>query len=110
MMMPSISGIVSAQLADTPARAPLATKQTPQPEPSADTVTLSQSAQVIQLNQQGQSPSQVAEDLGIPVSTVDSDLGIVATTVTSNPANAPTATAQPATAPAATITKSTSAA
>jgi hypothetical protein len=112
----SISGIVLAQPAETPARAPVATKQTPQPQPSVDTVTLSQSTQVVQLNQQGQSPSQIAEDLGIPVSTVNSDLGIVATTVASNPANAPVpadasaATAQPATAPAAPITRSASAA
>ena len=99
-MSSPISGIASAQLADTPARAPVVTKQTPQPDPSVDTVALSQSIQVIQLNQQGQSPSQIAEDLGIPVSTVNSDLGIVAATVTSSAADAP----------AATIAKSTSAA
>lgn len=89
----SVSGIAAAQPADIPARAPVATKQSPQPQPSADTVTLSQSTQVIQLNQQGQSPSQIAEDLGIPVSTVNSDLGISATTVSLNAANAPTAPA-----------------
>jgi hypothetical protein len=102
----SISGIVSGEPADTPARAPVATKQTPQPQPSVDTVTLSQSTQVVQLNQQGQSPSQICEDLGIPVSTVNSDLGIVATTVASNPANAPV----PANAQPATITRGASAA
>jgi DNA-binding CsgD family transcriptional regulator len=104
-MTPSISGTVSAQPAYTPTSAPAATQEAPQPEPSADTVTLSQSAQVIQLNQQGQIPSQIAANLGIPVSTVDSDLGIAAATGTSKPPAAPVVAA-----PAATSTKSTSAA
>lgn len=94
-MTPSISGIVSAQLADTSARAPGAAKQTPQPQPSVDTVTLSESTQVIQLNQQGQSPSEIAEYLGISVSTVDSDLGIAAANVTANPAAALVTTTAP---------------
>jgi DNA-binding NarL/FixJ family response regulator len=88
----SISGAVSGQPANTYTPAPAATQQAPQPQPSGDTVALSQSAQINQLNLQGQSAKQIAEALGIPVSTVDSDLGIVAATVTSNAAGAPAAT------------------
>jgi hypothetical protein len=80
-MVLSISDTVSAQPAYTPAP-PAVTQQAPKPQPS-DTVTLSLSAQVSQLRIQGQGPSQIAEVLGIPVSTVNSDLGIVATNVAS---------------------------
>ena len=97
-MTPSISGIGSAQPAYSPTPAPAAPRQAPQPEPSADTVTLSQSAQVIQLNQQGQIPSQIAANLGMPV-------GIAAATVASKPPAAPVVAV-----PAATSTKTTSAA
>ena len=88
----SISGTVSAQPADTPGPAPASIQQTPQTQPSSDTVILSQSAQISQLYLQGQSPEQIAESLGLPESTVNSDLGIVATIVASEPAVAPTAT------------------
>jgi DNA-binding CsgD family transcriptional regulator len=78
----SISAPASIPPANAPAPAPTATKQTLSPQLSADTVTLSLSAQVIQLNQQGQQPSQIAANLGISVSTVNSDLGIAASTST----------------------------
>ena len=91
-MTPSISSVLSVQPADTPAPAPAVTQQPPQTEPS-DTVVLSQSAQVSQLHQQGQNPSEIAENLGIPVSSVDSDLGLVAATVAPRPTTAPPATA-----------------
>jgi DNA-directed RNA polymerase specialized sigma24 family protein len=83
-MAVSISGTVSAQPADIPAAAPAATRQAPQPQQqqSVDIVALSQSAQVSQLSLQGQSPLQIAEALGIPVSTVDTDLGVGTTAVT----------------------------
>jgi hypothetical protein len=92
-MVLSISDTVSAQPAYTPSPgpAPAATQQAPKPQPS-DTVTLSLSAQVSQLRIQGQGPSQIAQLLGIPVSTVNSDLGIVATSVASQPAAAQPAT------------------
>ena len=116
-MQLSISGLTSVQPADRQAQTPAAAKltvrpessaggatvsqsahasvpaanQAPQPESSGDTVTLSQSAQVIQLSQQGQSPSQIAAELGIPVSTVNSDLGVTAAAVTSAPAAVPAA-------------------
>ncbi len=76
----SISAAASTQPASTPAPAPAPTMQPAQPQVSVDTVTLSQSAQVLQLNQQGQLPQQIASSLGIPLSTVDSDLGIASST------------------------------
>jgi DNA-binding NarL/FixJ family response regulator len=107
----SISGTLSAQSTDTPAPAQAATPQAPQPQPSSDTVTLSQSAQVSQLHDQGQSPLQIAENLGITVSTVDSDLGIVATNTGAQPEHAGRsahATDTHQAAPAPTSTESTS--
>jgi hypothetical protein len=55
---------------------------------SSDKVTLSESAQVSQLNQQGENPSEIAKNLGITVALVDLDLGIV-TTTSSTPSAAP---------------------
>jgi hypothetical protein len=63
------------------------THHTHQPVPAApphvnspnDTVTLSQTAQVNQLNGLGESVSLIAQTLGVPVAVVDLDLGIVAT-------------------------------
>jgi hypothetical protein len=86
-MTPSISDTISAQSADTTAPAQPATQQAQQPQPPPDTVTLSQSAQVNQMHEQGQSALQIAENLGIPVSTVNSDLGIVGTNASSQPAH-----------------------
>jgi DNA-binding NarL/FixJ family response regulator len=92
-----ISGTTSAQSVATsfgsPAAAAAATQPaSPAPAPAV-TVTLSQSAQVSQLSAQGQSPAQIAEELGIPVSTVDLDLGIVAANAASQVAAAPKAAA-----------------
>jgi DNA-binding CsgD family transcriptional regulator len=87
-----VSGAVSVQPAGTPVPAPASTQQTPQPTPSSDTVVLSQSAQINQLYLQGQSPEQIAENLGLAESTVNSDLGLVATIVTPQPAAGPVAT------------------
>ena len=75
----SISATAPTQPVNVPAPTPVATKPAVvQPQVSADTVILSLSAQAIQLNQQGQQPPQIAFDLGIPLSTVDSYLGISA--------------------------------
>ncbi|HEY0306701.1 MAG TPA: hypothetical protein VGB94_00925 [Acidobacteriaceae bacterium] len=53
------------------------------PEESAqaegDTVKLSEAAQVSQLSKQGSSPALIAQTLGIPVATVNLDLGITTT-------------------------------
>ena len=97
----SISGIAPVQPTYTPASTPAATGRAVQPTASADTVKLSQSAQVSQLTAQGQSPSQIADTLGLPVATVDSDLGIVAAKVSSDSAKASAPTAPPPTAAAA---------
>jgi hypothetical protein len=48
----------------------------PAAEPEGDTVKLSEAAQVSQLNKQGASPALIAQTLGIPVATVNLDLGI----------------------------------
>ena len=79
---------VSTQPVDISAPAPVATRQAPPPQLSSDTVRLSQSAQVSQMYQLGQSTLQIAENLGIPVSTVNSDLVIITA-----PATAATAAA-----------------
>jgi hypothetical protein len=86
----SISGTASAQPAYTPTSSPTPSQQ--QEELPSDTVELSQSAQISQLNHQGQSVSQIAENFGIAVSLVNLDLGIVATNVVST---APAVSAPP---------------
>ena len=90
-----------------PLAAPTANRpapQPPQPQVPADTVSLSQFAQVSQMNEEGETPSEIADALGIAVSTVDTDLGIPAATVAATPTAAPVASA-----PAAASTKATSA-
>jgi DNA-binding CsgD family transcriptional regulator len=62
------------------------TPTTAQPAPTAgtdDTVKLSQAAQVHLLKQQGQTLSQIASNLSIPITTVDGYLGIAVTKPTS---------------------------
>ena len=96
-MASSISGLASVQPADPPAPAPAAAKTAPpsqtsaQPQQSTDTVTLSQTAQVIQLSEEGKTPPQIAAQLGIPLSTVNSDLQTAAS-ATGQPAGASAAT------------------
>jgi DNA-binding CsgD family transcriptional regulator len=60
---------------------------------SADTVKLSQAAQVHLFKQQGQSLSQIAANLGISLSTVDGYLGVAVAKAASTPipTNAPVA-------------------
>jgi hypothetical protein len=76
-----------------------------------DTVTLSQSAQVDQLNLQGASPTQIAEKLGISLANVDLDLGIVtaAESVPTTAAPAAPAPAKPASTTPVTSTPATAA-
>jgi len=63
-----------------PASQPAASAPAPQPasttKPIADTVKLSQGAQIHALSQQGQSPSQIANSLGVAVSIIDTALSI----------------------------------
>jgi hypothetical protein len=100
----SVSGSHSTPLsASEPVSASSATTQ-PDPKMAApaDTVRLSQAAQVRLLKQQGQPLSQIASNLSIPIATVDGYLGIqaskpTATTVPAQPAvqtEAPAAASQ----------------
>jgi hypothetical protein len=101
----SVSGSHSTPLsAAEPVSAPSATTQ-PDPKTAApaDTVRLSQAAQVRLLKQQGQPLSQIASNLSIPVATVDGYLGIQAPKPTATPvpaqpavqAQAPATASQP---------------
>jgi hypothetical protein len=76
IMALSITGGVPAQLADTTVHVQAKSKQAPQIQLPTDTVTLSLSVQVSQLALQGQSPSEIAQSLGMLQSAVDSDLSI----------------------------------
>ena len=73
---------------------------------SADTVKLSQAAQVHLFKQQGQSLSQIAANLGISVGTVDGYLGVavakaaLAPTPTNAPAAPESGSSEPAPVPA----------
>ncbi|MGA7108118.1 MAG: hypothetical protein WBY75_10285 [Terracidiphilus sp.] len=55
--------------------------------PSADTVQLTQAAQIQQMALQGESAAEIASDTGLTISVIDSDLGISASS--SAPAAAP---------------------
>ena len=62
-----------------------------------DSVKLSQAAQVHLFKQQGQSPSQIAANLGISAATVDGYLGIAVPKAPAAPsAETPTAPSEPA--------------
>jgi len=58
----------------------LPTHHVPRPSDNPDdTVTLSPTAQVSQLNAMGDTPEIIAQSLGLPVTLVNLDLGIVVT-------------------------------
>jgi hypothetical protein len=76
----SISGSLSSP--PSVASSSPSTPTTARPAPKAntdDTVKLSQAAQVHLLKQQGQTLSQIASNLSIPITTVDGYLGIAVT-------------------------------
>ena len=75
-----ISGLTSGEPANIYDPTQAATKQATPPEPTGDTIQLSQSAQITLLNQQGQNAKEIALTLGITLSTVNSALGIIAAT------------------------------
>jgi|GEM_PF-3962814 len=52
-------------------------------QPTGDTIKLSQAAQIHQLKQQGQGPSQIASSLGVTVAVVDGYLGVAVPAVSS---------------------------
>jgi hypothetical protein len=77
--------------------------QTTQSDPAAaDTVKLSQDAQVHLLKQQGQSLSQIASNLSIPIATVDGYLGITVP-ATQQPAQVQSNSAETTAMPAAPV-------
>ena len=90
----SVSGLASSQpaiAAHSPSdSSEIGTTQKPAVA-SADTVKLSQAAQIHLFKQQGQSLSQIAANLGISLSTVDGYLGVAVSKVASTPSptNAP---------------------
>ena len=83
---PSQPAYTSSSAIGSPATPPFQELQT------SDEVTISQSAQVKQLSQQGHTASQIAQTLGISVSLVDLELGIVSTS-TQAPVQVPKTTA-----------------
>lgn len=74
----SISATLPAEPPPAPAATPTATAHTTAPQIPDDTASVSEAAQVSQLSLEGQNPSQIAASLGIPVSSVNLDLGIAA--------------------------------
>src|ERR1700674_2670734 len=101
LMTISVSGSLSTPSVAEPISAPSAiahpSRKAAAPT-DADTVKLSQAAQVRLFKQQGQSLSQIASNLSIPIATVDSFLGIQITkpTATSAPAQPPAQSQGPA--------------
>ena len=75
---------------------------TPSDPAAADTVKLSQDAQVHLLKQQGQSLSEIASNLSIPIATVDGYLGITVP-VTRQPAQVQGNSAETTATPAAPV-------
>lgn len=95
LMTISVSGsLTTTPSAAEPVSAPSAVAHPSQKAAAptdADTVKLSQAAQVRLFKQQGQSLSQIASNLSIPIATVDSFLGIQTAKppATSAPAQSP---------------------
>jgi hypothetical protein len=101
----SISGSTSAPAVgpdNSSSTAPVSKPPVKTPENAADTVKLSQTAQVHLFKQEGQSLSQIASNLSISIATVDGYLGIAvpkavpAPVPTQPPAATPSAPPQPA--------------
>ena len=78
-MTVSIAGslVASSSIASTSPSTPVPVQTTQSAPAAADTVKLSQDAQVHLLKQQGQSLSQIASNLSIPIATVDGYLGVI---------------------------------
>jgi hypothetical protein len=80
-----LSAPPTADSAYSPASAPAAAAPTTSEFVSSTVVDLSESTQALTLQQQGQSPSEIAQTLGISVAAVDGYLGITAPTVAPTP-------------------------
>jgi hypothetical protein len=65
-------------------------------EDATDTVELSEDAQIRLLTQQGQSPGEIALNLGVAVSTIEGYLGVVVAPSPATPAKEPTRAPSPA--------------
>jgi len=86
-----LTGVAASQ----PAAAAAPARQPPKAHP--DTVHLSQSAQILLLNHQGESASQIGKSMGLTTAVVDADLNItVATVAVAAPAAAAPVAAPPA--------------
>jgi hypothetical protein len=92
----------SSSIASTSPSTPAPTQTTPSVPAAADTVKLSQDAQVHLLKQQGQSLSQIASNLSIPIATVDGYLGITVPT-TQQPAQVQSNSAETTATPTAPV-------
>jgi hypothetical protein len=95
-MTVSISGSFSASSSNTvapsaPSTPPAAEVENKATAGSADTVKLSQAAQVHLLKQQGQGLSQIAANLGISLASVDGVLGVAVAKAPSAPSSTPAA-------------------
>jgi DNA-binding NarL/FixJ family response regulator len=71
---------------DTLSSQSVASLPAPDPTPSpmedvTDTVKLSEDAQIRLLTQQGQTPDEIAQNLGVAVSTIEGYLGVVVASV-----------------------------
>jgi hypothetical protein len=66
------------------------------PEDATDTVKLSEDAQIRLLTQQGQSPDEIALNLGVTVSTIEGYLGVAVAPSPASPAKEPTRVPSPA--------------
>jgi DNA-binding NarL/FixJ family response regulator len=77
---------VPAMLSSQPPASLPAPDPTPSPvEDVRDTVKLSEDAQIHLLTQQGQSPDEIAQNLGVAVSTIEGYLGVVVASVAPAP-------------------------
>ena len=104
-MTPSVSDGLPIQPAQTPAPAQGASNLASQPPPEEDSVAFSEAAQIVLLSTQGMTPSAISEELGIPMSVVDSDLEIISNALTSAPPATASESAPVPTGPAETSVK-----
>jgi hypothetical protein len=81
-----LSSLDSTSLSSIPPH----THHAPQPSDDPDdTVTLSPTAQVSQMNGMGDTPEIIAQSLGLPIALVNLDLGIIVTPTSTAPVAAP---------------------
>jgi DNA-binding CsgD family transcriptional regulator len=97
-MSASVNDVLSAQsavAAENPPTPVHPAAATPAPGFVLSTADLSESARALSLHQQGQTPSEIAQSLGISLAIVDGYLGIVVPTVATASAQASPATQSP---------------